>query len=293
MIFLPHDQQTKVPGSSTTDAPKIRTVFSTDDSLYQSWQAEWLAWSFNRVGQPGYLTRLWSGEGVPTLSVPDTYQTRAYSPHPRTGDVFACYNKPLALQDWLENTPSQDETILLIDPDFIFLKPISLTVLPGDPIAERIAYMDTASHSDVIRRNCDYPDKVQSLGVPILIHRYDLERLVPSWVEKTEAIRNNPADREQAGWLAEMWGYVIAAADLGIEHRYQHLAAFQMDRRVNVPFIHYCYESRSESTSWQWDKRAFEPSDNLPAPPDDVPRASKILMRSLRAWIESRATSAV
>ncbi len=283
--------QVEQPETPAVNNLQIRTVFSVDDSAYQAWQAEWLAWSFDRVRQPGYLTRLWSGVGEPTPSVPDTFQTRSFSPHPDTGDEFACYNKPLALNEWLKATPSRDETILLVDPDFVFLQPVSMFVRPGKPIAQRISYMNTKKFAQLLERHCQAPEEVQSLGFPVLIHRYDLERLVPLWVEKTEAIRNHPVDREDAGWLAEMWGYVTAAADLGLCHQLQHLAAFQMDICVEIPFIHYCYESQSSMADWRWDKRGYEPGELFPLPPCDVAQASKVLIEQLNMWLADRSTN--
>jgi hypothetical protein len=271
------------------DEVSIRTVFSVDDSNYQAWQAEWLAWSFDRVRQPGRLTRLWSGAGTPTTVVPDTFQTRSYSPHPITGDDFACYNKPFALDDWLRSTPSTDETILLTDPDFVFLRRVSTTVEPGYPIAQRMLYLDVHKHSTIVQRHCRVPDEVQSIGFPILIHRIDLEILTPLWVAKTEAIRNDSVVREEAGWLAEMWGYVFAAAEFGIRHEAQDMAASQMDARVDLPFIHYCHSSESRNGDWRWDKRGFEPGAPVPDPPDDVPLTSQLLIALLNEWLAARA----
>jgi hypothetical protein len=271
------------------DEPNIRTIVSVDDSEYHAWQAEWLAWSFDRVQQPGRLTRLWSGDGLPTGAVPDTFQTRSYSPHPITGDAFACYNKPFALDDWLRDTPTSEETILLVDPDFVFVQPVTSVVEPGYPIAQQILYLDVHKYATIVQRHCRVPDEVQSIGLPILINRIDLEVLTPLWVAKTEAIRNDAVVREDAGWLAEMWGYVFAAAEFGIRHEIEDMAAFQIDARVDLPFIHYCYTSESRNRDWRWDKRGFKPGTPVTEPPDDVPPSSQLLISLLNEWLDDRA----
>ena len=88
---------------------EVHTVFSVDDSLYQRWQADLFAYSHRKVGQPGPLTRLWSGRGSPSPFAGLTFQTEPYSPHPVTGDNYPPYNKPSALAGWLEEAPPAAE----------------------------------------------------------------------------------------------------------------------------------------------------------------------------------------
>jgi hypothetical protein len=269
----------------------LRTIFSVDGSRYLAWQAEFLAYTFERAQQPGLLTRLWSGHGVPEPFRGETFQTPPYSPHPVSGDEYVCYNRQFALDDWLWATPERDETILLVDPDFVFLNPVSHGVQQGHPIAHPTGYVDPKRHAVLVERHCRRPDDVQSLGWPVIIHRSDLTTITPLWIAKTEAIRNDPVVRDDAGWITDMWGYVFAAAELGMVHQTEYLAATQMDRRDDTPFIHYCYESQSASGTWRWEKRWYEPADPIPDPPDDVPLASQALIALLNEWLIKRAAA--
>ena len=47
------------------------------------------------------------------------------------------------------------------------------------------------------------------------------DQLIPLWIDKTEDIRNDPTSRELlgGGWIADMWGYTIAAAEMGLRHK--------------------------------------------------------------------------
>jgi len=68
-------------------AGRIHTVFSVDGSLYQRWQADLLAYSHKKVGQPGPLTRLLSADGPPTPFAGRTFHTKPYCPHRYGGSL--------------------------------------------------------------------------------------------------------------------------------------------------------------------------------------------------------------
>ena len=68
------------PRPAGVAAPSIRTVVSVDGSRYHRWQAELLAYSHRRVGQPGPLTRLWSAWAPPTAFPGETVWAEPYSP---------------------------------------------------------------------------------------------------------------------------------------------------------------------------------------------------------------------
>jgi hypothetical protein len=267
------------------------TVFSTDDSLYQAWQADLLAYSHRKAGQPGPLTRLCSGSTAPSAFGAHIFQTRSYSPHPATGDDYPPYNRVGALTEWLERSPPEEETLLILDPDCVFLTAFNEPVHRGRPVAQWIGYMDTAlpQHTQLLERHGYNPESVQTMGIPLLIHRDDLRAVLPLWMEKTESIRNDPVSRELARWIAEMWGYVFAAAQLGLRHELRDLAQWPMDDCVDLPFIHYCFPSHSPDGQWEWDKRGYKPWERVPDPPSGVPRAAVALISLLNELAETRA----
>lgn len=94
------------------------------------------------------------------------------------------------------------------------------------------------------------------IAVPVVIHRNDLARVAPLWLKYTEDIRR---DREgpnkwpiewndnrftvnRIEWVAEMFGYVIAAAHLDLRHEMVDLQLVpSVHKRLTpgVPFLHY------------------------------------------------------
>ena len=180
---------------------EVHTVFSVDGSLYQRWQADLLAYSHRKAGQPGPLTRLLSSDRPPTRFEGRTFHTRSYSTHPATGDYYPPYNRIMALRAWLTEDPPAEEVILLIEPDCVFLGPLtSEPVSRGHPVSHPIGYMDPVPQAELVQKHCSRPELMDAAGIPtVLIHRDDLMKLVPLWLEKTEEIRDDPKSRELVG----------------------------------------------------------------------------------------------
>jgi hypothetical protein len=215
-----------------------------------------------------------------------TFRAAPYSPHPVSGDDYAPYNKPSALLAWLRTTPPADDTVLLLDPDCIFVAPLTNEAVRGEPIAQPLSYM----HPDptVLARHCRRRSLVCGVGVPIVIHRDDLAALAAPWLEKTESIRDDPRSRALVGWVAEMWGYVFAAAELGLRHRMRALARFSTEDQVDLPLIHYCYASTVAEGNWSWDKRSYRPWRRVDDPPPSAPRAAAALMAVVNEYSAAR-----
>ena len=271
----------------------VHTVFSIDDSSYLRWQAELLAYSHRTVAQPGPLTCVLSGDAGPRPVLERIFYTRAWSPHPQTGDEYPAYNKPGALMTWMREAPPEEATILVLDPDTIFLRPLASTVERGRPIAHPYSYLDPTYNEEneaFVRKHCRQPELVQSVGIPILIHRDDLAALAPGWWAKTEAIRNDPHSRALVGWTAEMWGYAFAAAELGLRHELRVLAQVPFEERVDLPILHYCYASESADKRWQWNKWDYRPWERVADPPPGVPAASVALVQLLNELVDIKAT---
>jgi hypothetical protein len=72
-----------VPGTTL----EVHTLFSVDGSLYQRWQADLLAYSHRKAGQPGPLTRLLSSDGPPTPFAGRTFQPSHIFPIPLLGTI--------------------------------------------------------------------------------------------------------------------------------------------------------------------------------------------------------------
>ncbi|MET0397036.1 MAG: hypothetical protein ABW277_09460 [Longimicrobiaceae bacterium] len=261
------------------------TVISVDGSRYLRWQADLLAFSHHRAGQPGPLTRLWSAREPPPAFAGCTFRAEPGSA-PRAGaDDYPPLNRPRALHAWLKAAPPAEEAVLILDPDCVFLAPLAEPASRGDPVAQPIGYLDPERHPELVRRHCRRPGAVQGMGIPVLIHRDDLAALLPPWLEKTEAIRGDARSRALAGWVAEMWGYALAAAEAGMRHTLRETARFSTEDRADLPIVHYCYACADPSGRWRWDKRSHLPWACVAEPPAGTPRAAVALICLLNEWV--------
>jgi hypothetical protein len=270
----------------------LHTVVSIDGSPYQLWQAELLEWTHGRVGQPGPLTWLVAADEAPAgARLARTYATGAMSPHPRTGDDYAPYNKPYSLLAWLADAPPEEEHLLVLDPDCVFLAPLEVLAEPGRPVAQPIWYMNPERYRGALARHCARPDALEPVGIPTAIRRDDLARLTPLWLAKTEEIREDARSAHALGWVAEMWAYAIAAHETGLRHVLRPMAWFNTDDRADLPIVHYCYPYEAPGARWEWGKRTYRPWTRVAEPPAGTPAGEVAVVRLVNEFAEERATA--
>ncbi len=122
---------------------------------------------------------------------------------------------------------------MIVDPDCMFVKKMEIMVEEGSPVAQQAFYNFDFSKDDVpmqvARRYCKGCTFLDPIAVPVIIHRRDIEKIAPRWLEKTHEIRrdrdtwpsawtNTSESNVGLAWTAEMFGYVFAASELGIRH---------------------------------------------------------------------------
>ncbi len=116
----------------------FHTVICTDLSPGVNWQSELLEYSWSRINQPGRLVRLVSCdelEPLPKHRHMEVLRCQPTSVHPGSGDRYPPYNRLYSLQEWLRNSDING-SVLIIDPDVVFLKPLKRLAEPGRPIAQ-------------------------------------------------------------------------------------------------------------------------------------------------------------
>jgi len=123
----------------------IHVIFSTDCTPYQDWQTIVLFHSATVVGQKGPLTRIASGcTEEKKIELTNLYRTLypQYHVHftpdfkkdEKTNKKYDFYNKPWGLKHWLDYAYPPiggDVVVALIDPDMIFLRPLTTQVKGG------------------------------------------------------------------------------------------------------------------------------------------------------------------
>ena len=252
----------------------IYTVVCTNVRNYIDWQCELLEYTWKRVKQPGSLIRLVTcPEGTPLPEHRHRRVVRIGPPRKQTRRYVA-YERLFALQDWLRRERPEG-SVLILDPDCVFRRPIETEVAPGAPSAQHWVDFETTGLTWTYRRwpwsrtrsvateLCGYnPDRLQPATWPALLHTRDLERILPAWIEATRVIR--AAIRR---WESDMLGFVIAAAEVGLRFSLDAIGAFVKwpDELVGqAPIVHYCQKVLATDGAVLWNKRQYCPWQEVP-----------------------------
>ena len=239
----------------------IYTVVCTDINDYANWQCELLEYSWSRVNQPGKFVRLVACEADDSLPVhrhAEVVRTRPTNVHPVSGDFYPPYNRVHSLNQWLEENDVEG-TVLIVDCDVIFRKPLKTEVQKGGPIAQHwLDYGVSEAFSEAINTCSDVDvNTLQPATWPALIHSNDLRRILPRWIEITQAIREQIHRQE-----SDMFAFLAASRECGIEYELGTTTAFMPwpDEQVpDAPLVHYCQPVKGHDGSELWYKQGYQP----------------------------------
>ncbi|KAH8068567.1 hypothetical protein JL721_6714 [Aureococcus anophagefferens] len=268
--------RTPAPLPPARPADEFHVVFSTDCGKYQDWQSEVVYHSATLAGQPGRVTRIASGctdaEAAKLRArhaEPDlagrflVHLTPHFSTDGDSGKDYKFYNKPYGLRHWLGAGRERrtllrprhwlarvdlgdDAVVALIDPDFIFLRPLTADVSNasailasapvgaaaaerfrrvkrGQPVGQFYCLGDGWLKFDLgkicgAKSRCANVTSAEawryySVGPPYIAHRDDLAKIADRWCEYVPRVF-----AQYPELLAEMYAYSMAAADLGLPH---------------------------------------------------------------------------
>lgn len=220
------------------------TIFSAECSTYHDWQAVVLYDSWKAAKVPGKLVRILacSQEQRKTYarmnSIGDGMETHVHEKGEVAGINYSPLNKPWGIKSWLTDGEGaklpNNTVILIVDPDMSF----RTHGVPGDlaALAERASLLEGVAlgldyqytvagmraQKWALPRHFNASTNVkdlQSIGPPILMRKDSLKRLAHGWYDITLQIVSNQTqwnmvhDGQQfAPWIAEMYGYTLAAA---------------------------------------------------------------------------------
>jgi hypothetical protein len=278
----------------------LRIITSFEVGEYQNWQMELLYYSYQVCRQPGLFTVLASlKSGVQLPKFPDGIEvipTRWVTKNVITGDRYPPYNKPASFCDYFSARTPQDEYLLLLDPDMVFVRAWSAPFDPPVPVAEDTGYMDPSSRvgKRIIARHCQKnKEAVQPIGFPILIHEHQLRWIVDRWHILTEEMRQSKETVEDATWICEMWAFSVAAAEAGVRFNMGRKCTFSNDDlKPSHNLIHYTYPTKSRS-GFVWDKRKYHPWDKQPPIKQDVASSGVFLYNLIEEYRGFRDDSVV
>lgn len=254
----------------------LHVIFSTDCGTFQDWQTLLLFHSAKVVKQQGPLTRIASGcdpekqEQLTKLYktlYPDYFVhfTPDFKTDAKTGRKYDFYNKPYGVLHWLDNSNPRvilGTVVALVDPDFIFLRPLTTQISgepnlivsgavkmedifdkagKGHPVAQQYglgAPWVNDNHKKFNRTQICGPNspclkvpsereggRYYSVGPPYILERDDLHRLTKSWTSLVPRVYEG-----YPYLLAEMYAYSMAAAHEELPHlRMDHFMVSNID----------------------------------------------------------------
>jgi hypothetical protein len=171
----------------------------------------------------------------------------------KAGHGYASYNKPYSVMAWLEAVTVEEDYVLMMDTDMLLrapLDPVAYGVERGTVVSAKYSYL-YGTESGFARHFIDESlhERLVGVGGFHIFHRDDLRQIAPLWLEYTKKVRAfanthpdeyfnesfrlpsppqagsaGPSDEEvavqhkQARWHGEMYGYVFAAALVGVTH---------------------------------------------------------------------------
>mmetsp|Transcript_12729 Transcript_12729/g.20582 ORF Transcript_12729/g.20582 Transcript_12729/m.20582 type:complete len:520 (+) Transcript_12729:23-1582(+) len=267
-------------GDKTGDDGKLHVIFSSGCNYFQHWQSELLLASALLAGQRGRITRIVSGchdksaetvkhrhqnypAGTNDLLVPLEKLNRSVNenfglyitPSFRGARDFPWINKPNSINYFMEHAREEldaygETVIAILDPDFLFLRPLSQVgtdpddiiatrhqdeapnadnhvdwVRRGRPVAQRyglegawttrfsVEEITNDPNSPALKWNDSYARWYTSVGPPLMLHVDDITDLSKLWVPYMTRVLKRDKDI-----LADMWAYSIAAAHLDLKH---------------------------------------------------------------------------
>jgi len=275
----------------------IHVIFSTDCTPFQDWQTLVVFNSAVAVGQLGPITRIASGcipekedelrklysKLYPQYHV---HFTPDFKHDEKSNKKYDFYNKPFGLLHWLENSApaiSGDVVIALIDPDFVFLRPLTTKVAgeanlifssgnkasdifdrvgKGKAVAQQYGlgapWARKGGHpkfnrdaicgadSPCLSEKENFAGNHYSVGPPYMVQKDDLHRLAVTWTSFVPRVYEG-----YPYLLAEMYAYSMAASHEKLPH-------LQLD--------HYMVSNTDAGgEGWQW----IDQLDNPCSPPEN------------------------
>ncbi|HSY68976.1 MAG TPA: hypothetical protein VK813_10060 [Edaphobacter sp.] len=283
----------------------VRVIFSCENKIYMWWQAEFLHYTYLLAGMEAELTALVAETDEPELEF-SCKTVRVANYKDSIPDVpLLSLNKSGGIAEWAALDGPRDETILIVDPDSMFVRPVidPGPIKAGEAHSEEHDYMgvDIPGNRTVLDRHCreELRAKIQPVGIYIFINRGCLAELARRWLQKSIDIAADPVCREAlggTGWLSDMWGYAIAAAELGIHHHLRDFSQVTGSDSLANPITHYCFplmEGRDEI--WEpdtqrpilWSKWTYRPWDD-PPDPFGTTIEGEMLLERLRDFVNAK-----
>ena len=247
-------------------------IVPTSNSDYQSWQCRLLNWSRKKVKQKGKLIFLRCEDEMGVNKTPDIYndpdvevidlpnyalEWEYNEEQSLRGQPYwwgAIPNKYLSIKWLCDNYPlKDDDTLLFLDPDMIFLEPIDMVPMENEIIAQRFI------HYHPLENWKAFPEDISGRGImyPFIIRADSLKLIINDYISASEEIK-----RETKKWESEMWGLDFAVKKNILNIRYEEdlgrcTAWHSLGEKGLPKIIHFPNEILDENNNRIWFKQDY------------------------------------
>lgn len=104
------------------------------------------------------------------LGIVKTHIAPSYTVHPRTGDIYAAYNKPEAVVDWLQHVTPAEDWVVVLDSDMLLRRPFlpsDFNLTRGWAVSARYDYMIGVNNELADRHIPEIPRRNDTLAGPL------------------------------------------------------------------------------------------------------------------------------
>ena len=183
-------------------------------------------------------------------------------------DNYIVYNRILNLSEYLKSVkPSKHKFIILLDPDFIFIKKFDIKI-NKNVLGQNYSYLDNKKAVQYFIENFNQggiqtKDFYQPVGCPIVISEYLLSKIVDRWLELTIQFRSDLRENSPfyRNWVCEMYAlaFVLAENKIKIENFDITGCVPYVTNCSQYYFYHYCYHIPSKKNSKKiiFDKKSY------------------------------------
>ncbi|CAI9775496.1 unnamed protein product [Fraxinus pennsylvanica] len=281
----------------------FHTTVTASDSIYSTWQCRVMYYWFKKHkdmpnSEMGGFTRiLHSGQSDRFMDEIPTFVAQPLSSVIHQG--YIVLNRPWAFVQWLQQAKIEEDYILMAEPDHIIVKPIPNLSRDGFGAAFPFFYIEPKKFESVLRKY--FPEErgritdIDPIGnSPVIIEKDALQKIAPTWMNISLAMKKDPQVDKAFGWVLEMYAYAVASALHGAHNILYKEFMIQppWDTKIGKTYIiHYTYgcdyDTQGNLTygkigEWRFDKRLYSkiwPPRNLPLPPPGVPQSVVTLVK--------------
>lgn len=273
--------------------PHKYIIYSISNSPYQEWQADLLDYSFKKVKQPGTLIRLCSEDAkfpkreTPISRAGITISTPNYSSLTPEID-WPIMNKIGSLSYlFKENYFRDEDTLIFLDPDMIFIKAWDPEVDRGTACGQKWkGYGRTYCQKTSIQPELCPAAEDECLMYPYAIKAGDMKMMVDD-IEHFSAKGYMKCN----DWMADMSAFVIAMVKNGIATQTEENIGicnnWDNNNDENAPIMHYCKPILDKTNKEIWGKWVYRPWEMPPDYSQATNKVDKELLKMLREYIVS------